>query len=303
MKNKLLYFFILLTQFSIAQDTLKKGIDYSKIYNSDIAKADIAKGKVQIIQQITSINGKKLKGPKLDCDSITRKYGFCYLDIQYNNQSDFQEAVNEYNFEVYNYLTEKIGKDWRQKLQADYDSISPYKFPYRLMPKKVADKPSSWKMKVKKEVSKNNAASLTIDVMDKKESIPFANVHIMGNHLDTTYQTNIDNSDNKFNWTWNSFKIKTNPGKIQISVSYVGYAPLLTDSIELNANTNTRVTVMMESNGFTGGITHIKCRCSLSDEELNQIRDEIIKAKYSENIEKLKIFRKHGKCWFEGWEI
>ena len=120
-KYKIIFLFILLTQISFAQDSLKKGIDYSSIYNSDIAKADIAKGKVRIIQQVTRKNGKKFKGSKLDCDSITRKYGFCYLDIQYIDQANYNDAVDEYNAVVYDYLTEKNGNGWREKMRAEYE--------------------------------------------------------------------------------------------------------------------------------------------------------------------------------------
>jgi hypothetical protein len=302
MKRKILFCFvvILFYQISFAQDSLKKGINYFAIYNSDIAKADIAKGKVQIIEQAIKINGKKLKGSRLICGPITSKYGFCYLYIQdISDRGEIIDALYSYNSVVYDYLTEKNGEGWRDEMHADYDSINPYKIPYHIYPKINPYKPSQYKIKIKKELSKLNLAFLTIEVKDNKEDIPFANVHVFGNNLDTTFVTDFE----KGKFSNKPIKIKTNPGKIQISTSYVGYAPLLTDSIELKPNTNTKIIVLMESRVSSGGIADIKCKCSLSDEEINKIRDDIHKAKSSEKVEKLKIFRKHGKCWFEGWEI
>ena len=59
---------------------------------------------------------------------------------------------------------------------------------------------------------------------------------------------------------------------------------------------------MKVKEGF-GGIANIKCKCRLNDEEINQIKSDLINSRSFEKIEKLRIFRKHGKSRFEGWEI
>jgi hypothetical protein len=142
------------------------------------------------------------------------------------------------------------------------------------MPKDI---PSLHQIDIKNDSLLSGFAMLKVLAIDSKQAIPNVNVTITGANLDTTIITGLAGQT--------SFKSK--PNIVKVAIFHDGYNSVQIDTVELNANTITRITAILGSHLMTNPV-RLYSKRKLSEKEIKEITDDLNNDKHENEIKLIK---------------
>lgn len=105
--------------FIIAILIIKQNFKNSPDYNYITAKIDIQKGNVKLITV-----GARTSNPfDKQIEILDKKYGFTKINIEKETSKKVLSGIANYNSVINSFLILKNGNNWREKYQAEFDSI------------------------------------------------------------------------------------------------------------------------------------------------------------------------------------
>lgn len=138
------------------------------------------------------------------------------------------------------------------------------------MPKDI---PSIYLIDIKNDSLLSGNAMLKVLAIDSKQVIPYVNVNITENNLDTTIITSLAGQT----------LFKTKPIIAKVAIFYDGYNSVQLDTVELKANTITKITAILGDHLLTNPV-RLYSKRKLSDKEIKDITDDLNKGKHEDDI-------------------